>query len=227
MNLLWCEKSTQAIIIRWRVHLQSYDFRMMHLKGVDMGFADWQSRMHNMELCEGTTIPEYPDAVTMFNSVHGGRNLHHGAKRTHFLLCARYPGHNVPMRVIQTLVSECPMCQKDRLGGAPIPSAEVTETLMHHKRCIGMDHVTVTPHSENGSVGALNLVEHDTKFCQVYPVKTYSAEEVASKLFKHYCTFGGYDAVYSDPGSAFTSDIVKHLNSWLGMEHRISLVGRH
>jgi hypothetical protein len=90
-----------------------------------------------------------------------------------------------------------------------------------------MDHITVTPHSENGSVGLLILVEHDTKFCQVYPVRTYGAEDVASKFFKHFCTFGGYDAIYSDPGSAFTSDIIKHLNSWLGIEHRISLVGRH
>jgi hypothetical protein len=58
-------------------------------------------------------------------------------------------------------------------------------------------------------------------------VRDYSAVTVASKLFKHYCTFGTYDAIYSDPGSAFTSEIVKQLNTWLGIEQRISLVGRH
>ena len=30
-----------------------------------------------------------------------------------------------------------------------------------------------------------------------------------------------------DPGSAFTADILDHLNRWLGIPNRISLVGRH
>jgi hypothetical protein len=71
------------------------------------------------------------------------------------------------------------------------------------------------------------VVEHDVKFVQAYPLKDYTAVTAASKLFKHYCTFGSYDAIYSDPGSAFLSDVVKQLNNWFGIEHRVSLVGRH
>jgi hypothetical protein len=47
---------------------------------------------------------------------------------------------------------------------------------MHHKRTIGMDHVTVTPADEDGFVGLLLLVELDTKFPQAYPVRDYTAE---------------------------------------------------
>jgi hypothetical protein len=47
-------------------------------------------------------------------------------------------------------------------------------------------------------------------------------------LFKHYCTFGSYDSIFSDPGSSFTSDVVvNHLNQWIGVPHKISVIGRH
>jgi hypothetical protein len=73
----------------------------------------------------------------------------------------------------------------------------------------------------------LLIVELDTKFPQAYPVRDYSAPTVATILFKHYCTFGSYDAIFSDASSAFTSEIVTHLNQWLGIQHNISIIGRH
>ena len=100
----------------------------------------------------------------------------------------------------------------------------MTETILHHKRTISTDHVTVTPPDEDGYIGLLLTVEHDTKFPKAYPVRDYTAIIV---LFKHYCTFGAYDALYSDPGSAFTATIVKDLNNWLQIPHKISLLGRH
>jgi hypothetical protein len=108
-----------------------------------------------------------------------------------------------------------------------IPQNAVRETLFHHQRTIGMDNVTVTPPDEDGYIGLLLIVELDTKFPQAYPVRDYSAPTVATILFKHYCTFGSYDAIFSDAGSAFTSEIVTHLNQWLGIQHNISIIGRH
>jgi Chromo (CHRromatin Organisation MOdifier) domain len=163
----------------------------------------------------------------MFNAVHGGRSLHHGAKRAYLALCARYPGHGIPLRVVQDMVAECPICQKDRLPQSPMPNATTRETLSQHTRTIGMDHVSVTPHDEDGYVGLLLLVEQDTKFPQAYPVRDYTAPTVATVLFRHYCTFGAYDKVLSDPGSAFMADVVHQLNRWLGVHPLVSLIGRH
>ena len=100
-------------------------------------------------------------------------------------------------------------------------------TLTQHIRTIGMDHVSVTPHDEDGYVGLLLLVELDTKSPQAYPVRDYSAPTVATILFRHYCTFGTYTSILSDPGSAFMADVVHQLNQWLGIKPLISLVGRH
>ena len=228
-NLIWMETSLVPIIIRWRVLLQSYSFQIKHIRGKDNGVADWLSRMHPQLTPPSplVSVEQTPMIQEMFDSVHGHRSLHHGAKRTYLTLCQRYPGHGISLRTIQDLVAECPICQKDRIPFATVPSPSVTETLLHHVRSIGMDHVTVTPPDEDGYVGLLLLVEHDTKFPRAYPVRDYTAPTVATILFQHYCTFGAYDALYSDPGSAFTATVVQQLNSWIGIPHRISIIGRH
>ena len=72
-----------------------------------------------------------------------------------------------------------------------------------------------------------HTVEHFSHFPVAYPLKTYDAHSVAVTLFKHFCTYGAFDTLASDPGSAFTSDVVNHMLQWLGQTHRLSLIGRH
>ena len=154
-----------------------------------------------------------PSLKDMFHAAHGGRSLHYGAKRAYLAWCKQFPGYSIPLRVIQDLVAGCPTCQKDRTPMQLIPHNNIRETLMHHKRTIGIDHVTVTPPDEDGYVGHLNL-ELDTKFPQAYPIRDYTANTVATTLLKHYCTFGMFDAVRSDPGSSLLANSVKQLNTW-------------
>ena len=56
----------------------------------------------------------------------------------------------------------------------------------------------------------LLLVELDTKFPQAYPIRDYTAQTVATIPFKHYCTFGVFNAVLTDPGSDLIADFVQH-----------------
>lgn len=227
-NLLWIESSQVPIVVRWRVLLQSFNFTVRHIPGKVNSVADWLSRMYPPSpMTSLSALNSHPSLSDMFASVHGGRHLHHGARRTYLKLCQLYPGHGIPMRTIQDLVSECPQCQKNRYPSQPLPHASVTKTLMQHKRSIGIDHVTVTPPDEDGYIGLLLVVEHDTKFPQAYPVRDYTALTVATVLFRHYCTFGTYDSIYSDPGSALTSNVVSQLNTWIGTPHCVSLIGRH
>ena len=211
-NLIWMENSLVLIIIRWHVLLQSYNFQIRHIPGKDNTVADWLSRMYPLPEIPLSALHTLPSLKDMFSAVHGGRCLHHGGKRIYLALCARYPGHGIPLRKVQDMVAECPICQKDRLPFQPLPHASTKQTLTQHIRTIGMDHVSVTPHDEDGYVGLLLLVELDTKSSKADPVRDYSASTVATVLFRHYCTFGTYTSILSNPGSAFMADVVHQLN---------------
>ena len=74
---------------------------------------------------------------------------------------------------------------------------------------------------------AIMVVEHFSHFPFVYAAKDYTAETVAKVLFKHYCHHGTFEQLASDPGSAFMSEVIRQLNRWLSIAHKVSLVGRH
>jgi hypothetical protein len=50
---------------------------------------------------------------------------------------------------------------------------------------------------------------------------------MASCLFQHFCRFGLFDEIISDPGSDLTAECVVILNEWFGVSKLLSLVGRH
>ena len=61
-NLVWIEASQVPIVIRWRILLQSFNFRIRHIKGTDNTVADWLSRMytaHPLIPCSASSI-KYP-----------------------------------------------------------------------------------------------------------------------------------------------------------------------
>ena len=92
---------------------------------------------------------------------------------------------------------------------------------------VGIDHLTITPEDENGNKVAIVIVDLFDKFADPSPHKDYTTETAATALFKHICDYGMVDAVASDPGSAFTSEVVAQVLKWLGPKHVISLVDVH
>ena len=69
--------------------------------------------------------------------------------------------------------------------------------------------------------------EHFSNFVSVYPVRDLSADCVLEALIKHYSTFGLFDEIASDPGSALLDQSVSELNKIFGVTHKVSVVGRH
>ena len=165
---------------------------------------------------------------SILEEVHAGRNGHYGVARTWYLAKQLYPESTITMRAVQEYVQLCPLCQKTRNTGVKgLASRTLSLKPSTYRRTVGVDHVAVTPEDKHGNNCAIMIVEHFSHFPFVYPAKDYTAETVATALFKHYCHHGTFDQLASDPGSAFMSDVVKQLNSWLRVYHKVSLVGRH
>jgi hypothetical protein len=278
-NLVWMEKSTVPIVIRWRAYLQSFDMLIRHISGAKNMVADWLSRLELLHEAQGEgespdaflqhlTVEDFDAAVRVgppdpglaselllslltgeslsaiqpdedpppdgsppeayLRRVHSGRNLHPGVRRTWLALNARFPGHRIPYRKVEEFVESCAVCQKDRLGMTGTIAPVVRHLKPEHQRSrIGIDRVTVTPPDDRGNCNCIVIVEHFTKFCQVYPSPVYDAISVASAIFQFFCTFGTFDELITDPGSDFMSDVVKQLNEWFGIKHKVSLVDRH
>ena len=238
-NLLWIERSTVPIVIRWRVYLQSYSFMMRHIKGKDNTVADFLSRMYCLDptpvndlhtsIAMVVSIPDVPQPPEYYlEQVHGGRALHMGFKRTWEALNKFFPGHTITQQCVRDFVATCPICQKDRIGmTSGIQPIVRNLRPPHHRSRVGIDRVTITPADEAGNTNCLVVVDLFTKYTALYPAKDYTALTAAQALFTYFCTFGLYDDIISDPGSDFMSDMVSQLNEWLGVHHTVSLVDRH
>lgn len=244
-NLLYIEQSLAPIVVRWRALLQSYQFLLRHIPGKENAVADWLSRQYahqgvdstldalysmcNMSTDEDIGEPVQFSAVQALRQVHGAdRTLHFGASVTWEKLNKQFPGHGIPMQYVRDYVRDCPLCQKLRdtgIGGVEPLALHLKPP--HYRKRVGIDHVTVTPEDKHGNKAVVLIVEHFSRFPQAYPVKEYTAESAATALFKHICTFGVFDELISDPGSAFMSEVLAHLLQFLGVQHKVSLVGRH
>ena len=229
-NLVWIETSDSPIVIRWRALLQGYNFMIRHIKGSENRVADWISRSpfvapSSSDLLVTDGLPTFEEIM---RSVHGGRALHGGVAQTWKRARELYPSAHITMEAVREWVKNCAVCQKTRdVGIKGLREKILTLKPETYRRVIGVDHVTMTPMDEAGNTCIILVVEHWSHFPQAYAAKDYSAETVATVLFKHICTFGLFDALASDPGSAFMAEVVEHLLKWLGIRHKVSLVGRH
>ena len=164
----------------------------------------------------------------LLSQVHGGRNLHFGALRTWNVLNATFPGHRIPYRVVQEFVSECIVCQKFRLGIANdlVPVRRTLKQPYLRKR-VGIDRVAVTPADDEGNNNIIVVVAHWSKHVALFPAKDYEARSTVTALFCYFVTYGTFDEILTDPGSDFMSAVVKELNGWLNIRHKVSLVDVH
>lgn len=221
-NLVWMEQSIIPKIIRMRLYLSSYDFLVRHIPGKKNLTADLLSRDFPPESI--SSILATLDSVIQL--VHGGRAGHHGVKRTWQALNRAAPGHGLSLTNVRDYISECLICQKDRLRqAASLPAITKTLNVDHARHISAMDTVEMLE-DKSGNRYLLVIINLFTKFVALYAVKDKSARTTAAKLFLHCCTYGLTDLLHSDPGSDFCSELLKHMTDWLGTTRSFSIVNR-
>ena len=236
-NLLWIESSVVPKIVRIRIYLQNFQFDVIHVKGKHNVFADWLSRMYPETVTYSEEILAISDVVddvemdpvdSVIMKVHNSRMGHHGVQRTWLLLNKHFPGHSIPIRVIQDFVSKCVWCQKIRSTLNQSIAAPVRAIVPEHPRqYCGYDTLYVTPPDQDGNqyLHVFKLIP--SRLVGLYPSKDLTAESLATAMFLFFTTYGMVDVLITDPGSNINSEVVRTLLQWSGIRLRMSIVGRH
>ena len=110
-------------------------------------------------------------------------------RKTYKVLCAKYPGHQIPQRLVAEYIAECPECQKIRHSMMndrfqPLLRANHVE---HHRQMIGIDGLTITPADIHGMAYAYVIKVFATKLVAIYPTKSHNAQDVARSLYAFRC----------------------------------------
>ena len=213
-NLVWMESSDVPKIIRWCIFLQSFTFMVERIPGNINRMADMLSRLHVLS----------PSNIKDLSLVHGGRSGHNGVNRTYELLKQMVPDADVNLEDVKVFVKDCPVCQQFRLPArATLPPITKTLRAFHARSVVATDTLAVAPDSL-GNKYILVVINLFTRLVHLYPVADKSAKTTASCSFHYFSCYGLYDILHSDPGSDFTSDVVRHLLIWLGVARTVTLV---
>lgn len=241
-NLVWIETSVIPKIIRIRLFLQTFKFKILHIAGKDNIFADWTSRIYEEGVVGRDSIGKDNDVndiggvlvverikdkiYNTIASVHNSRMGHQGIRRTWLLLNQYHPGHNISMDTISEFISTCASCQKYRLGMNDSIAAPTRVLSSEHRHTCGYDLLYVTPDADgNKYIHVIKLLP--SRVVGLYPTKELTAESFALNLFQFFLTYGVVDVLVTDPGKNINAEVTKLLLEWFGVRLKMSLVNRH
>ena len=112
---------------------------------------------------------------------------------------------------VKKFVKECFDCQKvkppKRYCKPKLMPLGPTRTLM----IVTMDMAGPLPETPRGNKYILAMCDHFTKHVKVFPMKGQTAKEVAEKCMDYCMTFGIPEAILTDQGTNFTSQVVESL----------------
>uniref|UniRef100_A0A9J8B214 Gypsy retrotransposon integrase-like protein 1 n=1 Tax=Cyprinus carpio carpio TaxID=630221 RepID=A0A9J8B214_CYPCA len=114
--------------------------------------------------------------------------------------------------------SQCTACQSRR-SPVPRPQAPLIPISPDRPFQIVAADITELPISTKGNRYVLVMMDLYTKFVNLYPLKNQTAVSVAGCIFDHYIPQHGVpEALHSDQGRQFESDLIKHLCNLLSIK---------
>ena len=185
------------------------------------------------QLTEHISIPNYSFVIptgliqSILNGIHCSPfSGHLGIKRT--LRRAREWFYWPKMTVqITNFVRNCSKCAQSKLDPnhkqAPLKSIEVNEPFVFW----AMDYMGPIPETVRGNKHLLVIMDHFTKWCEVFPTKDQKARTVAEILVsKVFSRFGPPTVLHSDQGRNFESNLMHEVCNIMGI-HKARTTAYH
>ena len=163
-------------------------------------------------------VPKIADRIPLIKSVH--LLGHFKIQTTYNRLKNKYYWRNM-IKDIEHYVNHCVICLKHDFSTVKNHSALAIPITGIFDR-IGVDLVFGLPETIDGFKGILIITEFLTKFPYAVPIKSKSADEIASQLWQYFSIFGPTKQMLSDQGKEFMNTIILKLLESIGTEHTVT-----
>ena len=224
-NLTYLNVPKSSKVLHWKLAIQEYDFNISHVAGTTNVVADCFSRLLSDEEMDGLLdIPKIcvmtgddlipPDKYELIRAVHNALVGHRGIERTVQYL--RVQGHEwAHMRNhVATFLRNCPTCQKMSTKQADNNPALFTTSARIPHELINIDTLEVGQEDNEGYQHILVVIDSFTRWVELYPLKTLTAEEAITAIIHYFCTYGTPVSIKTDNGKQFINDLMKAVNSY-------------
>ena len=170
------------------------------------------------------SLPEYSFVIptNLINSVLQGIHStpfsgHLGVKRTLLRTKNRFFWPKMAIQ-IKDFVRNCQVCAQTKLNchneKAPLQPIEVNEPFVFW----AMDYMGPLPETSRGNKHLLVVMDHFTKWCEVFPTADQKASTVAEILVNRvFSRFGPPTIIHSDQGRNFESNLMQEICGLMGI----------
>jgi hypothetical protein len=206
-------KDLRSRLLRWRIHLEEFDYEITHKKGSKNTNADALSRIGSVTAkAKGSTKLDEETKKQILYEFHdapvGG---HRGMNKTFQAIKSRYTWPNI-RRDIEEYVKQCKSCQVNKMlkpkRKAPM---EITSTANHPFDKCYLDIVGLLPPSVMGNRYILTFQDDLGKYVVATPISQQDAETVAKVFVSQVVLkYGTHSIVQTDQGANLVNQVFKN-----------------
>jgi hypothetical protein len=244
-NLTFIDSGASPKILRWKLHLQEYDFSIRHIAGVKNIIADSvsrlcvskpllppRSRLEGSASLDAPTVNSIldvcapiicnPDRKAMIEAVHNAGVGHFGLNRTYAKLVEKgivWPDMRDDIRLF---IKQCPYCQFQSTIKPIIHSLPYTLATYAPMEMLCIDTIGPLPADDLGNQYIIAIIDAFTRYLALYPSKSTDACSAAEAILSHIGRFGHPAYILSDRGTQFCNEVCDTLMHILGIQHKLT-----
>lgn len=239
-NLTFINSAGSPRVLRWKLAIQEYDFQLEYIEGESNQIADHFSRdlaakyeRKDAPAVDTAVIAAMEDVVIphekyqLISQVHNGNVGHWGVERTMANLAARGERWEGMRLHVRTFCHRCPVCQKIRAQSPLVVTTPFTLAKYEPMERLNIDTVGPLPIDKNGNQYIIVIIDCFTRFVELYPAKTTTAESAAEALLHHIGRYGAPCDLQSDNGSQYVNETIQAFLDLIGTEHMLTLAYSH
>jgi transposase InsO family protein len=226
-NLVFLNTDLREKVKRWKVAIQSFDFDIKYIKGVDNTVADYFSRItHPLsdDLQERIQIieelsPLPKEIYDTIKKVHNTTVGHRGFDRTLDSLLQTNHKWKGMRQDIKTFIRRCPCCQKMSQLKLQIHSHPFTLASYGVMDKVNIDTIGPLPPDSIGNTHIVVIIDCFTRFVELFPVKDTTALAAAKCLLHFTGRYGIPARILTDNGTQYYNSLIKELTNLLMIDH--------